>query len=254
MMRRTGPLGTAWAISQPRETEPHLRIFLIEPYFGGSHAAWAEGYAQASAHDVDLLTLPARFWKWRMRGAALTMAEQVEELIGDRGKPDVVLVSDMLDLPAFLGLTRHYLGRPAVALYMHENQLTYPPPPGVEADHSYGFTNWLSAAAADLVLFNSSYHLEEFFSVLPGLLGSLPDFTHEEAIGAVRARSSRCTTVPSRSHAGSRAARLAPRACWTSDGFASCSPIRSQPLRSNTEACGPVFSRFDARAPFAAWW
>lgn len=166
-----------------------MRILLIEPYFGGSHAAWAEGYARASAHDVDLLTLPARFWKWRMRGAALTLAERAEALIVERGRPDVVLASDMLDLPTFLGLTRQIIGDPAVALYMHENQITYPPPAGANTDHSYGFTNWLSAVAADLVLFNSSYHLEEFYSVLPGLLGSLPDFPHSETIPAVRDRS-----------------------------------------------------------------
>ena len=166
-----------------------MRLLLVEPYFGGSHAAWAEGYARASAHDVDLLTLPARFWKWRMRGAALTLAERAEELVAERGRPDMVLASDMLDLPTFLGLTRQIIGHPAVALYMHENQITYPPPPGANTDHSYGFTNWLSAVAADLVLFNSAYHLEEFYSVLPGLLGSLPDFPHSETIPAVRARS-----------------------------------------------------------------
>jgi glycosyltransferase involved in cell wall biosynthesis len=124
-----------------------------------------------------------------MRGAALTLAEKARELIADQGPPDVVLASDMLDLPTFLGLTRDVLGRPAVALYMHENQITYPVPPGESVDHSYGFTNWLSAATADLVLFNSEFHLEEFYSVLPGLLGSLPDFTHVEAVAAVRARS-----------------------------------------------------------------
>ena len=166
-----------------------MHILLVEPYFGGSHAAWAEGYAKTSAHDVTLLTLPARFWKWRMRGAALTLAEQAEGLVALRGRPDLILASDMLDLPTFLGLTRHFVGRPAVALYMHENQITYPPPPGTDIDHSYGFTNWLSAAASDRIYFNSQYHLEEFYSVLPGLLGSLPDFTHVDAIPAVRARS-----------------------------------------------------------------
>ncbi|MDR9451862.1 MAG: DUF3524 domain-containing protein [Acidimicrobiia bacterium] len=166
-----------------------MHILLVEPYFGGSHAAWAAGYARASVHEIDLLTLPARFWKWRMRGAALTLAEQTRELIANRGQPDLVVASDMLDLPTFLGLTRDVVGRPAVALYMHENQITYPPPPGANIDHSYGFSNWLSAVAADLVLFNSHYHLEEFYSVLPGLLGSLPDFTHVDSIPPVRARS-----------------------------------------------------------------
>ena len=181
-----------------------MRLLLVEPYFGGSHAAWAEGYAQASAHDVDLLTLPARFWKWRMRGAALTLGDHALELVTERGRPDVVLASDMLDLPTFLGLTRHFIGRPAVALYMHENQITYPPPPGAGTDHSYGFTNWLSAAVADLVLFNSPYHLEEFFFVLPGLLGSLPDFTHVKAIPAVLR-----WTLTHRSEVGSAALELA---------------------------------------------
>ena len=166
-----------------------LRILLVEPYFGGSHAAWAEGYARASGHEVDLLTLPARFWKWRMRGGALTLADGARELIAERGQPDVVLASDMLDLPAFLSLTRDALGSPAVALYMHENQITYPLQPGAFVDHSYGFTNWLSAATADLVLFNSEFHFAEFFSVLPGFLAGLPDFTHVESIAAVRDRS-----------------------------------------------------------------
>jgi glycosyltransferase involved in cell wall biosynthesis len=166
-----------------------MRIFVVEPYFGGSHAAWAEGYARTSRHEVHLLTLPARFWKWRMQGSSYTLAQQAGELVAAQGQPDLVLASDMLDLPAFLGLTRNVIGRPAVALYMHENQITYPPPPGAPVDHSYGFTNWLSAVAADLILFNSRYHLDEFYSVLPGLLGSLPDFTHVEEIPAVRARS-----------------------------------------------------------------
>jgi glycosyltransferase involved in cell wall biosynthesis len=166
-----------------------MLIFLIEPYFGGSHAAWAEGYARASGHQVELLTLPARFWKWRMQGGALTLAEEARRAIEERGRPDLLLASDMLDLPTFLGLTRRVLGRPPAVLFMHENQISYPPAPGASIDHSYGFTNWMSAAAADLILFNSSYHLDEFYSMLRGLLGSLPDFTHVGDIARVRARS-----------------------------------------------------------------
>ena len=124
-----------------------------------------------------------------MRGGALTLAGRARNLIAERGSPDVLLVSDMLDLPAFLSLTRDVLGSPAVALYMHENQITYPQQPGAFVDHSYGFTNWLSAATADLVLFNSDFHFAEFYAVLPGFLAGLPDFTHVESVAAVRDRS-----------------------------------------------------------------
>jgi len=52
-----------------------MNILLIAPYFGGSHRAWAEGYSRHSSHSVELLTLPARFWKWRMHGGAATLTE-----------------------------------------------------------------------------------------------------------------------------------------------------------------------------------
>jgi hypothetical protein len=50
-----------------------MKILLIEPYHTGSHAAWASGFATHSRHFVSTLTLPGRFWKWRMHGAAVTL-------------------------------------------------------------------------------------------------------------------------------------------------------------------------------------
>jgi hypothetical protein len=102
-----------------------MKILLLEPYCGGSHRAWAEGYAAHSRHEVTLLSLPARFWKWRMQGGAVTLAEQARAL---DAYPDLILASDMLNLPAFLGLTRDVFSGIPVVLYCHENQLTYPLP------------------------------------------------------------------------------------------------------------------------------
>ena len=33
------------------------RVLLVEPFLGGSHRAWAEGWQQHSRHDVDILCL-----------------------------------------------------------------------------------------------------------------------------------------------------------------------------------------------------
>ena len=162
-----------------------MRILLLEPYCGGSHRAWAEGYAAHSRHDVTTLALPARFWKWRMQGGAVTLAEQARAL---PARPDLILASDMVNLPAFLGLARDVLvGVPAV-LYCHENQLTYLFPPGQKRDLTYGMINWLSMLAAERVLFNSQYHLEEWFEELPRLLKHFPDYGHVQRIAEVRAR------------------------------------------------------------------
>jgi glycosyltransferase involved in cell wall biosynthesis len=160
-----------------------VEILLVEPYCGGSHRAWAQGYAAHSRHDVTLLTLPARFWKWRMQGGALTLAEQARAL---ETRPDLILASDMLNLPAFLGLTRDFFHTVPVALYCHENQLTYPFPPGEKRDLTYGMINWLSMLAADRVFFNSAYHLEDWFDELPRLLKHFPDHTHVHRIAEVR--------------------------------------------------------------------
>jgi len=47
-----------------------MKILLVEPFFVGSHASWAKGYQQFSQHDVEILSLPGRHWKWRMYGGA----------------------------------------------------------------------------------------------------------------------------------------------------------------------------------------
>jgi glycosyltransferase involved in cell wall biosynthesis len=162
-----------------------MNILLVVPYYGGSHRAWAVGYALHSQHQVDLLTLPARFWKWRMQGGAATLAEALHGL---EAQPDALLVTDMLNLPAFLGLARGRLGQVPVALYCHENQLTYPLQRGEKRDLTYGMINWLSMLAADRVFFNSAYHLEAWFEALPRLLKHFPDYTHLHRLPEVRAK------------------------------------------------------------------
>ena len=72
-----------------------MKILLVEPYHTGSHASWAEGYARYSQHQVDILSLPGRFWKWRMHGGAVTLARQFLE---SETQPDLILATDMLDL------------------------------------------------------------------------------------------------------------------------------------------------------------
>lgn len=167
-----------------------MRSFLIEPYLTGSHQAWAEGYAARSRHEVHLVAHEGRFWKWRMQGAALTLAAQVAAMTREHGAADLVLASSMTNLPALLGLARRDLSGAAVVLYMHENQLTYPLSPRDVPDAAYPTMNWLSMAASDLVLFNSEFHRSAVFAALPGFLNQFPDYRHgERRIDAVAQRS-----------------------------------------------------------------
>ena len=169
------------------------RILLVEPFHGGSHGAWADGLLRHSRHDLVVVTHPGAFWRWRMRGAALTLAEAARGVVDAHGPPDVVLVSGMVDLARWLGLTRRFLGDPAIVLYLHENQLMYPLSPNQKADDEHPLANWMSMAAADEVWCNSSFQRRGLLDALPGLLERAPDQPHTGYVADV---ASRCHVVP----------------------------------------------------------
>lgn len=162
-----------------------MRILLIEPYHGGSHRAWAEGYQNASRHDVSILSLPAQFWKWRMQGGAVTLARLFQQL---SVVPDVILASDMLDLSTFRALTRRQTTTIPMALYFHENQLSYPQSRRQWHGWQYGFINYASALVADSVYFNSQFHLDDFFATLPRMLKHFADYNELGSIAWLRQR------------------------------------------------------------------
>ena len=172
---------------------PQLVVWLLSPFHTGSHQAWAEGYQRYSQHKVRLLTLSGRFWKWRMQGGAIELAQQAQRRLAqippDLEMPDIVLATDMVHLPVWIGLLRGVLpGTLPLVCYMHENQLTYPWRVGEKPDLTYAMINWLSQLTADLVLFNSQYHLESWFTELPRLLKQYPDYSHPELVALVRNR------------------------------------------------------------------
>jgi glycosyltransferase involved in cell wall biosynthesis len=168
-----------------------MKILIVEPYYTGSHAAWAAGYRDHSAHEVEILDLGGVYWKWRMHGGAVTLARRFME---SEINPDLVVASDMLDVTTFQALTRSLTASTPMAVYFHENQLSYPWSPTDrdvvnKRDKHYGFINYASAMAADAVFFNSSYHLESFFEELVRLLKHFPDHNELGTIDGLRARS-----------------------------------------------------------------
>jgi glycosyltransferase involved in cell wall biosynthesis len=121
-----------------------------------------------------------------MQGGAVTLARKARALTE---RPDLILASDMLNLPAFLSLSDARVSSVPVAFYCHENQLTYPLQPGEKRDLHYGFINFVSALRADAVFFNSAYHRAAFFDELPRMLKHFPDYNELWAVDALRAKS-----------------------------------------------------------------
>ena len=159
------------------------RFLFLEPFFGGSHREIAEGLAAASRHRIDLMTMSARFWRWRMSGAALHFARRLPDL----SLYDGMVVSGLMSLADLKALAPG--PSPPAAVYFHETQLTYPLSEGEKPDVASAWTNVTTALCADRVMFNSFAHRESFLEALPGLVRLMPDYRPGWVVEAIRARS-----------------------------------------------------------------
>lgn len=157
-----------------------MRFLFLESFYGGSHRDFAKGLIAHSRHDIHLVTMPARFWKWRMRGAALHFVQTISNLASYDG----ILTTGLMSLADFKALCGAH--RPPSLLYLHENQLTYPLAPGERMDLQFGFTDITTALCADRILFNSRFHFDRFLDALPGFIGQMPEFKPQWAVDVIR--------------------------------------------------------------------
>ncbi len=162
-------------------------LLLIEPFFGGSHRKWSQEIAKKLNFNTHLLTLPERFWKWRMYGGAITLARRAHTLTDDIA-PDLILAGSMFDLTTFRALAPPRLRDVPVALYFHENQFAYPEQDNYEnrSDLHYRWINYISALAANHVLFNSRYNRDSFFFGLTEMLSTFPEYRNMNTIDEIR--------------------------------------------------------------------
>lgn len=166
-----------------------MKILLLEPFFTGSHRSWAEQLANHSQHEVFLVTMEGRYWKWRMQGASITLSNRVKSI---DLHPDLILATDMLDVSTFLALTKDHLPNTPLILYFHENQMAYPWGQNAIRNNNwryYAFINYSSALSADKVLFNSRYNKDSFHAETYQLLKSYPDYRELETLDTVKGKS-----------------------------------------------------------------
>ena len=167
-----------------------LRVLALEPFYGGSHRSFLDGWAQNSRHRWTILGLPDHCWKWRMRHAAWTFAQEVRERASTGEAWDVIFASDMLPLAEFQGLAPSSTAELPAVVYFHENQLTYPVRCESERDLHFAMTNLITACAADSVWFNSYFHRDDLLAAAERFLRRMPDHPSLEMVDAIRAKAS----------------------------------------------------------------
>ena len=162
-------------------TQTTLNILVMEAYDNGSHGSFLNGLIKFSKHSYVRLSLPARKWKWRMRGSAIYFARELkniwpEDAVFQPEDTDVIFTSDMTSVTDLKALLPTSLKEVPIVCYFHENQLTYPLSEHDEIDYQYGFTNITSALAADGLWFNSEYNRQSFIQAADELLKKMPDY------------------------------------------------------------------------------
>lgn len=167
------------------------KFALLSPFHGGSHRYWAEHYMQYSQFDWDCYSLPDKYWKWRMYGAAIHLARQLNE--SDKSYQGI-MTTDLLNVGLLKSLLNRKYQHLPILVYFHENQLTYPWSPTdsdtkTGKDHHYGFVNYTSALVANRVVFNSQYHRTSFTEAARELLTKMPDYRSMATIDEIRSKS-----------------------------------------------------------------
>lgn len=150
-----------------------MKVLLLSAYDAASHAYWRKSLvAQFPDYDWTVLTLPPRYFAWRLRGNSLSWAFGERETLEQ--DYDLVLATSMTDLSALRGFVPKLATTPTL-VYFHENQFAYP-----ESGKEYGslepkILNIYTALAADKILFNSHYNRDSFLQGVAKLLKKMPD-------------------------------------------------------------------------------
>jgi glycosyltransferase involved in cell wall biosynthesis len=253
-------------------------MLVLEPYFGGSHRAVLEALLPRLADagwGADTLTLPARKWKWRMRGAAITMAGEARALDaawraahpageparpGARARWDLVYASTFVNLAEFVALAGDaVVGVPRI-VYFHENQLLYPNRHSAEWDFQFPLTNITSALTADACVFNTCWNMDGFLREIPTFLSEFPDHRPVGVAESIEAKSSVLyppfDPAPFDSALGGTGVAAAPRGArcrivwphrWEHDKdpdafFTACSALATEGLDFEVAVAGKAFA------------
>jgi glycosyltransferase involved in cell wall biosynthesis len=169
-----------------------VNILYIEPFYAGSHKQWIDSYCLYSKYHIEILSLPGRYWKWRMHGAAITLAKK---FIDNNKKYDIIIASDMLNLPLFISLCRKQINNTKIVTYFHENQILYSKAPAgqkelLNRDLHYAFINYTSSLVSDINLFNSNYHLNLYLEELEKYLNKKPEYKNRYTLEIIKKKSS----------------------------------------------------------------
>ncbi len=150
-----------------------MKVLLLSAYDADSHQSWRKGLVSAFIDwEWTILTLPPRYFSWRIRGNSLTWAMEQRSLLEQ--PYDLLIATSMTDLSALRGFVPSLAALPTI-VYFHENQFGYPNSDQAHSSVEPQVLNLYTALCADQILFNSAYNQDTFLTGVEALLKRLPD-------------------------------------------------------------------------------
>ena len=145
-------------------------IWLLSAYSSDSHATWVDWLVSNHPQfDWDLLELPGRYFRWRIRGNPLSWLSKLPSK-----KPDLIIATSMVDIATIKGINPRLAAVP-VYYYFHENQFAYPCSEDQFPSIDPQMVQLYGALSAQRLLFNSSYNQRSFLDGVDALLAVMPD-------------------------------------------------------------------------------
>ncbi len=136
------------------------------------------------------MTLPPRYFSWRVRGNSLTWAFEQRDIL--ERSYDLVITTSMTDLSALRGFVPNLATIPTL-VYFHENQFAYPSSHSAHQSVEPQMLNLYTALCADAIAFNTDFNRQSFLAGVENLLKRLPDQVPK---GVVEQLAERASVLP----------------------------------------------------------
>ncbi|MBT5229690.1 MAG: DUF3524 domain-containing protein [Methylococcales bacterium] len=163
-----------------------MNILLLSAYHTASHRSWCEGLLRhLPEHEWTLLSLPGRYFQWRIRGNPLSWRYHPAL----QQQYDLVIATSMVDLATLKG-TNPQLAKTPSLLYVHENQFAYPVSDQQKQCVEPLMVNLYNLLAATKVVFNSEFNRKSCMEGLSVFLKKMPDHLPQGISDEIDAKSS----------------------------------------------------------------
>lgn len=165
-----------------------MKVLLLSAYDTPSHNYWCLSLQRHITNiDWTYLSLPGRYFSWRIRGNSLTWSVRERERLAQHY--DLIIATSMTDLATLRGLCPALAAVPTI-LYFHENQFAYPQSALAHASVEPKMVTLYAGLAADYLIFNSDYNRRTFLTGVAALLRQLPDEIPAGIVDSLRGKAS----------------------------------------------------------------